>query len=972
MPWRGSVKLLALAMLPSLSMAQSLGMTANDFIDAEFLSSGTLRLIGAQYAYERGYTGKGITIAIVDTGLDVNHPEFRGKVSPWLQNYVPGWSSTDVSDVNAGGGIAGHGTHVAGLAAAARDGVGMHGVAYGATVLPLRTGFSTDQLESAFARAIQAGARVLNGSYGPNVLAARYIDDEAHPGYKKINPTYKQLNYQPISVWNLQNYDGLKQAEAADVVMVFSAGNDREMQPGAYTAMPEGMGMLPLITPGNTAANVLYRFLDPNEDINPHDPTNWRFVDPVANPDWRDTDYSSLRGALMSVVSTDPAGAIAQYSNWCGAAKAWCLAAPGGGFGSEGTLQGPVWSSLPYSSYGFMSGTSMASPVVAGAAAVMRQAFPYMTARQIIEVMLTTANSTGAWADSDIYGHGMLDLGKAIRGPAVFGEGSTAETGFPTIFSVDTRGYDSMWSNNISGVGGMAKAGAGVLTMTGANSYTGATDITGGKLVVNGSIASSALLTIGKDAALGGNGTVGKTQVHGKVAPGNSVGTLTVVGNYTQFAGSVLAIELGEQGSSDKIIVHGNVDIQGGRLHVESLRGEHVGRRYTFIEAAGTVGGAFDESVLGRLFVDLRLLAGPSAVALSVDRNATAFTNFARTDGQRAVAGAMDSQGLGGLAFGEVAAINDASVLPALYQSLTGEVYASTRSALFDTADAVRLANVRRARQAGHGAWGQAFGSWGRLGGGGDARPLSRSMGGLVFGGDTAIGRQARAGLSFAYTNSRLGDHAYNRVKADGHHLTAYAGSQYGAWALRGGLTQSWYTVDTQRRLASPVHSSAASKADAQALQLFTEAGYAIDMGTLKLEPYAGLSQVWLSQSGFDEDNPVFGLRSARTHSAVTFSTLGLRSGLALEDDKGRPIQVNAGLGWRYALGDVKPERDLRFATGRSYTIGGAPLARNALIVEAELEWAAGKFSHIGLGYSGQVAGPTHDHSMRANLRWAF
>jgi subtilase-type serine protease len=118
-----------------------------------------------------------------------------------------------------------------------------------------------------------------------------------------------------------------------------------------------------------------------------------------------------------------------------------------------------------------MQGTSMASPVTAGAAVLVREAFPYMTARQIIQVMLTTTNRSGLWADESIYGRGLLDLGKAIDGPGEFGG-----EGFAPIFSVDTQGYDSVWRNDAAAsdllhVTGRADILGGVLELDGLQTH---------------------------------------------------------------------------------------------------------------------------------------------------------------------------------------------------------------------------------------------------------------------------------------------------------------------------------------------------------------------------------------------------------------------------------------------------------------------------------------------------------------------
>ncbi|NGM86656.1 autotransporter domain-containing protein [Parapusillimonas sp. SGNA-6] len=970
--------LLGAGLLACVAAANAQVGDGSQFIDAEFQRSKTLGLIGAQHAYERGYTGKGVILAVVDSGLDVGHPEFRGRISPWAYNFIPGYAPTDLSDVKRDGSIEGHGTHVAGLAAAARDGVGMHGVAYNATVLPLRTRFAADELPSAYDRAIQAGAQVLNGSYGPITLAPKYIvDPETGDSYK--NDAFRELDYQPV-IPRLVEGDSLRKAADADIVMVFSAGNSRHLQPGKYTDIPSGNAMVPLITPSNTAAG-FYKFLDVNAGTDPYDPDTWSFFDPATTPWAAQADFSDLRGALIAVVATDPDGLIAYYSNRCGLAAPWCLAAPGGGgAGSD------VYSTFPYSTYGDMSGTSMAAPVVAGAAAVLREAFPYMSARQIIEVMLTTTNNSGLWSDQAVYGRGMLDLGKAVKGPAYFGDPL-----FSRIFSVDTKGHDSVWSNDIGGPGGLRKAGAGTLTLTGMNGYTGETTIVGGKLVVNGSIVPSSLLTIGADAVLGGGGRVGKTALYGRVAPGNSVGTLTVEGDYTQYPGSVFEVELGPGGLADRLVVQGTADVQGGAIEVHGLTSRHLGQQFSFMEADAWLGRSFDTSALARAFIDMQVAAEGNGTSLSVRRNEVSFASLGQTANQRAVAGAVDQQTVGVAPFDDLVVLDDPARAPGIYDALSGEIYASTSSALIDTGGILRRTVLARASQAPQWAgglaagpgvtsglqgrpsmWGQVLGQWGALSGGAEADRLKRSVGGLVLGGDAAVGRDMRVGVSAGYTAARFDGISDSRAQADGYHLLGYAGMTRGHWAFRAGLGQSWYDVDTRRPMSYASWGTASSHASASSTQLFAEAGYGIDAGRWSIQPYAGVAQVWLRQGGFTERNSPVALQSDSVSSAVTFSTLGVRGSVTFDDGRHGVIRAQGGLGWRHAFGDVKPSRDLRFTSGEAFRVQGAPLARDAMLLELGVDWATSERSNLSFTYTAELGGGSNDQGVQARLAWRF
>ena len=107
--------------------------------DGEFKNIGAnnhnpLDRINADFAYARGFTGKGVTVAVADHGINMDHPEFAGRIT--LGYNAGNLSKTPEDDF-------GHGTAVAGIIAAAKNnsstvGAGMHGVAYDAIIIPIR------------------------------------------------------------------------------------------------------------------------------------------------------------------------------------------------------------------------------------------------------------------------------------------------------------------------------------------------------------------------------------------------------------------------------------------------------------------------------------------------------------------------------------------------------------------------------------------------------------------------------------------------------------------------------------------------------------------------------------------------------------------------------------------------------------------------------------------------------------------
>ena len=122
---------------------------------------------------------------------------------------------------------------------------------------------------------------------------------------------------------------------------------------------------------------------------------------PVAIPE--------LAGTWLAVTALEDTrdlrtAGIANYANSCGIAMNWCLAAPGT----------DITSLSPGDETAVRSGTSLAAPHVTGAVLVLKSQFPEMTTTQIHQILFDTAFDLGTPGVDSIYGHGALDLGKAM------------------------------------------------------------------------------------------------------------------------------------------------------------------------------------------------------------------------------------------------------------------------------------------------------------------------------------------------------------------------------------------------------------------------------------------------------------------------------------------------------------------------------------------------------------------------------
>ncbi|OOG74791.1 hypothetical protein B0E45_05170 [Sinorhizobium sp. A49] len=617
-------------------------------------------------------------------------------------------------------------------------------------------------------------------------------------------------------------------------------------------------------------------------------------------------------------------------------------------------------------------------------------------------------------------GSGTLTLlaTSSSRGPVTIGTGSTLQLGnggttgwiggtgnFAGSITnngtlIYNRSNDVSYAGTFTGSGALTQAGTGKLTLTGVNTFTGDTVITSGTLVVNGSSANSRLTTIHGGARLGGTGTIGNTTIlnGGVHAPGNSIGTQTIAGNYTN--NGVLQIE-GTPSITDKLIVTGNVDISGSTLDLllspnTAASWNPVNGPFILIDkqSSGAITGTFASIVDNLVFLDPTVdYSGGDGndLSLKLTRNDISFASTGRTRNQIATASGIDGLGMANPVFNALTFAATPEAARTAFDLLSGEVHSSFQSILIEDSRFLRdaandrlrsvLGAVGAKQSAGNSTqadtgelaiWAQGFGSWGRWDGDGNAAKADRSIGGFFVGADTQIDEWTVGALA-GYSRSSMDiDTRFSSATSDNYHLGLYAGGQWGDASLRTGAAYSWHDIETSRSISFPGFTDRLdADYNAGTGQVFGEFAYAVKTGAVDLEPFANLAYVHLNRDGFAERGGAAALVGRDASQDTTFTTLGLRAATSF-DLGGVLATVRGTIGWKHAFGDTLPVSSNGFSSTSTFVIAGVPIAENAAVIEAGLDFALTPEANLGLIYAGQFASGVSDQTFKANLSLKF
>ncbi|MEU8352961.1 S8 family serine peptidase [Streptomyces sp. NPDC048845] len=327
-----------------------------------------LPAIKADQAHEKTLGSDKVTVAVIDTGVDDTHPDIAPNFDRGSSvNCVTGSPDTTDGAWRPNEGESAHGTHVAGEIAAAKNGTGVTGVAPGVKVSGIKVSteqgyFYTEAVVCGFVWAAEHGVEVTNNSYYVDPWMFNCADD---PDQKALLDSVSRAT---------------RYAERKGAVNVAAAGNSEF----------------------DLASDSITDTSSPNDGT----PVE-RDIDPGECP-----DIPTQLPGVVTVSSTGAKGMKSSFSNY--GLGVIDIAAPGGDSTAYQAPEAPATSGLilgplPGGKYGYMAGTSMASPHVAGVAALIKSTHPWAPPAVVKALLKAQADPMPCDDPYDIDGDGKAD-----------------------------------------------------------------------------------------------------------------------------------------------------------------------------------------------------------------------------------------------------------------------------------------------------------------------------------------------------------------------------------------------------------------------------------------------------------------------------------------------------------------------------------------------------------------------------------
>ncbi len=547
------------------------------------------------------------------------------------------------------------------------------------------------------------------------------------------------------------------------------------------------------------------------------------------------------------------------------------------------------------------------------------------------------------------------------------------------------------------------------------------------QLINNGGITGATW--VDKYGVYSGSGSTDSLLVNGTLFANRQAGAPLVERDLTLAPSSVLVYGIDRDGGSSTLAVGGTAYLQGATLVLRPTTDSVPSISAHTILRAGQVEGAFHKVISDLAFMTYRLSYSPTDVGLIYSRNYVPLEQIAESGNAKRLAASLGQTAYFAPAQAEqVAPADDGQTVedntaaqapppPALVSGLITSNAATAKIAMSQLSGS-HNANLGNATLSGAGQvgggmlsamrqWGDARrmpgfetssgtpatlafdadsrGAKGRLWvqGLGNAgqferseqndQAMQRKTQGLLIGGDWARTADWRLGVVGGQTQTRLSGQQF-RGTLDSWHLGAYALHQSGPWALRLGAVHSRHEGNTRRAVAFAGFSERLSgRHQASSQQVLSEVGYALGLGNLNVEPFAGLDYQRYHRHAYTEKGGDAALSVKAQTQGNWRSTLGVRLAQQYRLDHGRSLAPRLSAGWKHRHGPITHAVMQSSALGGDgFEIRSATLDRDSLLVDAGLDFKLSEDHVLGVGYTGEIADNRSLHGVQGEWTLRF
>ena len=820
-------------------------------------------------------TGSGVTIGILDTGFKTTDSDLQGIMASEFRTRLSYTTAygVETNDRN-------HGINVSQVAGGATLGTAKGVKIIGMDIVKESTNsngekkFHPNPSLEAYKFLFDRGIRIFNQSFG--------IDDEV------TTFNQNQAKYQ-INNSNTENILGFyKDAINNGALFVWAAGNDKTQK------NPSLEGGLPYV-------------------------------------------FNELEKGWINVVgltnSNDKTGSTKwnelERFNGAGVAKNWTVTAV-----SEITIQTKFKDKKGIYN---INGSSFAAPIVTGTAALIKEKYPFMTGDLLRQTILSTATDIGIPGVDEDYGWGLLNIDKALKGPALFDK--RLALGDKVYINLDGGSYE--FDNDISGDAGLILDGSGAHALNGKSTYTGETIVGSNVYLKTRKLTSPSTLSINRNAIVEvSDSNINNIQNEGIfINNGNSVA-------------NTVAMSTDSQMYSD---INANLKVQNAKINgtvtITNNNGEYLTKNGKTVDIiTGNVTGNADVKTSSEL-LDAKSEVSSVGVQATVSRKDVIEYARNKNSTEQQVNTAeqiettlthLDSLAENGIAPKET--LSNAAQLQSLtsttLDTMSGQIYASAQALTFEQSEVVnrdlsnRMSDLARSLENDNkfGFWTSGIFSKGKIEKDGFAKGKTNVKGGQV-GFDMKLNENAIIGISADYSKGEVKFDRYNgKSKADSTGISVYGRQNIGNLYIAGRLGFGYADTDVERDIIVNSNIFEHSKVNHKdkSISGYFESGYDIKNknGDFVFTPYVALGTDNVTRGKFSEENTNFGMKADKKSYNLPYATVGGR--IAKTFGK---INVTGYAEYTHGLNkkDLEFAASYNFSPEAKFTVKGINYSRNKI-----------------------------------------